>query len=60
MIDEKKLIELIDNEMEADMEAFKAIGSIPEYPSLYEIPNYYMIRYRVWKRVKQLIKEVSQ
>lgn len=53
MINEKKLIELIDNEMEADMEAFRSIGSIPEYR------NYYMIRYRVWKRVKQLIEEVE-
>lgn len=51
MIDEKKLIELIDAEIEADVEAFKGIGSVPEYR------NHFMIRYRVWKKVKQLIKE---
>ena len=54
MIDEKKLIELIDAEMWYDYKALQALQCIPEYRDIY------MARSGVWRKVKQLIEEVLQ
>lgn len=54
MIDEEKLIELINGEMWDDYSAYRGLGCIPEYR------EYFIARKGVWKRVLQLIEEVSQ